>query len=68
MIYSDGALLVGLPLLSILLVSWVLTASLRGSLILTGVLASLLIHLLGAMLIAGMQNIRLARNYRFALQ
>ena len=52
-IYADGALLVGVPLLSILLVSWVLTANLRGSLILTAVLTSLLIHLLGSMRVAG---------------
>ena len=56
-IYADGALLVGVPLLSILLVSWSLTASLRGSLILTAVLTSLLVHLLGSMLIAGVGTI-----------
>ncbi len=48
-------LLVGLPLIVVLSVSWILTGSLSGSLILVGVLSSLLIHLLGAMFIAGIQ-------------
>ncbi len=54
-VYRDGLLLVGLPLLSILAVSWALTASLWGSVMLVAVLASLLVHLLGAMLLAGIQ-------------
>ena len=55
--YRDGALLVGLPLVSILVVSWGITSSLRGSLILVGVLGSLLLHLLGAMLLAGVNSV-----------
>ena len=49
----ECVLLVGLPLLSVLGVSWALTGSLWASALLGGVLASLLVHLLGAMLVAG---------------
>ncbi len=56
-VYRDGALLVGLPLASILGVSWALTSSLRGSLLLTGVLGSLLLHLMGAMWLSGVSEV-----------
>lgn len=54
-IYKDGALLALSPLPLIFTVIFVATGSLRSSLITTAVLASLLIHLLGAMLLAGIQ-------------
>jgi Niemann-Pick C1 protein len=54
-IYRDGALLALSPLPVIFTVILIATGSLRSSLITTSVLASLLIHLLGAMFLAGIQ-------------
>ncbi|GLI64746.1 hypothetical protein VaNZ11_008113, partial [Volvox africanus] len=51
----DTAAMVGLPLLAVVCVAWSLTGSLWSSVLLAGVLASLLVHLGGAMLMAGIQ-------------
>jgi hypothetical protein len=52
-VWRDAAVLLGGPLLGVGLVCWVLTASLWGAALLLVVLTSLLVHLMGAMLIAG---------------
>jgi hypothetical protein len=52
-VWRDAAVLLGGPLLGVGLVCWVLTASLWGATLLLVVLTSLLVHLMGAMLIAG---------------
>ena len=52
-VYRDAVLLLGLPLLFVLAVSWLMSGSLWGSALMAAVLASLLLHLMGAMYIAG---------------
>jgi Niemann-Pick C1 protein len=51
----DALLLVGLPLLAVFLVAWAFTSSLWGSLILLGMLVSLMLQLAGAMRLAGIE-------------
>ncbi|GIL73678.1 hypothetical protein Vretimale_5435, partial [Volvox reticuliferus] len=51
----DTAAMVGLPLLAVACVSWSLSGSLWSAGLLVAVLASLLVHLGGAMLLAGIQ-------------
>ncbi len=51
----DAAVLLGLPALAVLAACWLFTSSLWGSLLLLAHLASLLLHLGGAMWLAGMQ-------------
>lgn len=52
-VWGDATLLLGGPLLGVALVCWLLTASLWGAALLLLVLASLLVHLMGAMFLAG---------------
>lgn len=51
--WSDAALLLGVPLAAVGAVCWLLTASCWGTALLLAVLSSLLVHLMGAMLLAG---------------
>ncbi len=51
----DALLLVGTPCLAVFAVAWAFTGSLWGSALLLGMLGSLLLHLLGAMYLAGIQ-------------
>eukprot|EP00775_Hariotina_reticulata_P001814 gene1814-2147_t len=51
----DALLLVGLPLLAVFSVAWLFTGSLWGSLILLGMLISLMLQLAGAMRLAGIE-------------
>eukprot|EP00798_Chlamydomonas_sp_ICE-L_P025322 gene25323-10977_t len=48
-------MLVGIPLASVFIVSWIITGSFGGSLLMCVVLASMLLHLLGAMLLSDIQ-------------
>ncbi len=52
-VWRDAGLLLGLPLGAVAVVCAVLTGSLWGSALLLVVLASLLVHLMGAMWLAG---------------
>jgi hypothetical protein len=51
----DATAMVGMPLLAVVLVAWALSGSLWSAGLLAAVLASLLVHLGGAMLVAGIQ-------------
>jgi len=54
-VYADGAALVGAPALAIFFAAWALLGSAASAALLVAVLLSLLLHLCGAMLLAGIQ-------------
>lgn len=53
--HRDALLLVGLPILAVFCAAWLFTSNLWGSLILLGMLLSMMLQLSGAMYMAGIE-------------